>query len=252
MRHYVYAFAVLAMTMVFPFPSSFAAEDAPADGTRDTVVVLLHGIGHTRWNMLGVEIALRRAGYETVNISYPSRRKNIQYLAEFVYRRLEKEGVWKRPGRVHFVTHSMGGLVARRMLEEHRQDIPPEKTGRLAMIAPPNGGSEVADFLKDFPPYFWAFGPAGQELTTAARQADTSHPYYETGIIAGSKSWPYIVARFVVPGAHDGRVTVEKTKLEGMKDHITLNATHSFISWRPDTHAHIVAFLREGSFRKKE
>lgn len=225
-----------------------APAPSPESGKARDTVVLLHGIGHTRWNMMGVEKALRRAGFDTINISHPSLSKDIGALAGFVNERLEKEKLLDRPGRVHFVTHSLGGLVARRYLDQHRNDIPPEKMGRLVMLAPPNGGSEVADFMKNFPPYRWVFGPAGQELTTAARATDTTQPWYETGVIAGTTGWPYIVADRLIEGDHDGRVAVEKTKLPGMTDFTTVPATHSFISWRGDVHEQIVRFLRDGKF----
>ncbi len=82
-------------------------------------------------------------------------------LAAFLHERLKQAGVWNKPGKVHFVTHSMGGLVAGRYLEKYRAEIPPGKMDRVVMIAPPSGGSEVADFLQNFPPYRWAFRPGG-------------------------------------------------------------------------------------------
>jgi pimeloyl-ACP methyl ester carboxylesterase len=212
------------------------------------MVVLLHGIGHSRWNMYWAERALRKAGYDVLNISYPSLRRTIDQLADFVQARLEAGQIWQSAEHVHFVTHSMGGLVTRRYLEKYRDAIPSGKLGRVVMLAPPHGGSEVADFLKDFPPYQWSFGPAGQELVTSVRTAQMAVPYYELGIIAGSKKWPYVVANFIIPGAHDGRVAVERTKLPGMRDHIVLPATHSFISWKPDVHRQIVYFLENGKF----
>ncbi len=221
---------------------------SPAQATTKDTVVLLHGIGHSRWNMYWVERAMRKEGYEVVNITYPSLKHDIGTLSGLIHEELAVEKLWQKQGKVHFVTHSMGGLVTRRYLETYKSDIPQEKLGRVVMLAPPNGGSEVADFLKNFPPYKWSFGPAGQELATEARAKDLVKPYYELGIIAGSKKWPYVVANFIVPGSHDGRVTVEKTKLDGMKGHVTLPATHSFISWKPSVHKQIIAFLEKGEF----
>ena len=73
--------------------------------------------------------------------------------------------------------------------------------------------------------------------------------YYDLGIIAGNKEWPYIVAAHIIPDDSDGRVALEKTKLKGMKDHVTLSATHSFISWKPSVHKQIVYFLKHGKFK---
>lgn len=219
---------------------------------KKEIVVLLHGIGHSRLNMAGLEWSLRKAGYNTINISYPSCRYNIQQLAAFVHERLEKEGVWYNKKPVHFVTHSMGGLVTRCYLDNYKNNITPSQIGRVVMIAPPNGGSEVADLLQSFPPYRWLFGKAGQELSTAFQSAHTIQPYYDLGIIAGTLGWPYILGSLTIRGQHDGRVSVDKTKLDGMKDHLTLAATHSFISWKPQVHRQIVHFLMHGAFDKKE
>jgi pimeloyl-ACP methyl ester carboxylesterase len=219
---------------------------------KKETVVLLHGIGHSRWNMAGLEWTLQKAGYDTVNISYPSRKYDIQDLAAFVHDRLEKEGVWDSRNPVHFVTHSMGGLVTRCYLDSYKNNITSGQIGRVVMIAPPNGGSEVADLLQSFPPYRWLFGKAGQELSTAFQSAHAIQPYYALGIIAGTTGWPYILGSLTIKGKHDGRVSVDKTKLDGMKDHLTLAATHSFISWKPQVHRQIVHFLMHGEFCKKE
>lgn len=212
------------------------------------IVVLLHGIGHTKWDMFHVDRALRKGGYATLNITYPSLKKDLRALASFLEKRLSAATIWNDYAKVHFVTHSMGGLLARYYLEYYRAAIPAEKLGKIVMLAPPNGGSEVADLLRDFIPYRWIFGPAGQELTTHAQKANAFDMYYDVGIIAGSVGWPYLLGCMTLPGLHDGRVSVASTRLDGMKDHITLQSTHSFISWKAQTHRHILTFLAGGRF----
>ena len=117
--------------------------------------------------MAGIEFALQKAGYQTLNIGYPSLEKNLTELSKFLDQELEKECVWESSyKKIHFTTHSMGGLVVRTYLNDYKTDISDKGLGRVVMLAPPHGGSEVADFLKDFFLYQWVFGPAGQELTT--------------------------------------------------------------------------------------
>ncbi len=217
------------------------------DHSTETVI-LLHGIGHTRWNMRHMEQALKDQGYNTLNITYPSCKMEIGNLARFVADILAQQSVWQNSRTVHFVTHSMGGLVTQRYLQDFRADIPGDKLGRVVMMAPPQKGSEVADLLQHLPPYKWVFGPAGQELTTKKRSTCQIRPYYELGIIAGDKGWPYFVAHFLFSGRHDGRVAVEKTKTSAMKSHITLPCTHGFISWDNATHAQVIHFLNKGNF----
>lgn len=220
-----------------------------AHASRKETVVLLHGIGHTKWNMFATEKALRKQGYEILNISYPSLRNDTGTLATLIHERLIRAGAWENMTKVNFVTHSMGGLVVRCYLEQHKKSIPSEKLGRVIMMAPPNGGSEVADLLKDFFLYKWIYGPAGQELTTEEQSKHTAMVYYELGIIAGTTGWPYILGNLAISGKHDGRVAVEKTKMAGMKDYIALPATHSFMAWKSDVHEQIISFLEEGFFQ---
>ena len=214
-----------------------------------TLVVLLHGIGHTSWNMRHMEKAAQLQGHDTLNITYPSCRLCIRDLAKYLDDRLTEEGVWTdHYDTIHFVTHSMGGLVTQQYLDDFRSTIPLEKLGRVVMLAPPQQGSEVADFLQHLWPYKWVFGPAGQELTSIRRKECRIQPYYELGIIAGNKGWPYFVAHFLFNDLHDGRVAVDKTKKAGMKYHIVLPCTHGFISWNNTTHRQVLHFLNKGEF----
>lgn len=214
-------------------------------------VVLLHGIAKTSNSMKPVEAALRKAGYDVLSITYPSTKKNVRALAAGLREKPLNSAFWDNAEIVHFVTHSMGGLVVQRYLDLYRQDIPAGKLGRVVMMGPPNGGSEVADLLQNISLYRWYYGPAGQDLTTRTRKAAAVTPYYELGIIAGTKEWPYIVSAFVVPGPGDGRVSVEKTKMPGMTDHMTVPATHTFIMDRSDVHRQILSFLKDGQFTRK-
>lgn len=226
---------------------------AVADDSDKELVVLLHGIGHSEWNMAGIEFSLQKAGYETLNVGYPSLDKNISQNARFLGETLDKQGVWTGSyKKVHFATHSMGGLVIRTYLNDHKKDLADKNLGRVVMLAPPLGGSEVADLLKDFPPYQWLYGPAGQELTTQQQEKIKVDIYYDLGIIAGDKEWPYIVAAHVIPDKSDGRVALEKTKIKDMTDHMTVSATHSFISWKPSVHKQIIHFIKSGKFNHEK
>jgi pimeloyl-ACP methyl ester carboxylesterase len=223
---------------------------ASANSKEPQTVILLHGIGHTKWNMYFVEHALKKEGYETLNISYPSLSKGIDALSDFIHERLEMAEIWDKNHKINFVTHSMGGIVTSHYLNKYEDSIEKEYVGRVVMIAPPNKGSEIADLLKDFTPYKKLFGPAGQELTTSHREKNIKKPYYEVGVIAGTRGWPYMLGNVSIKGAHDGRVALERTKMEGMRDHVALPATHSFIAWKPSVHQQIIRFLENGSFKR--
>ena len=199
-----------------------------------------------------MEVALRKERYRTLDISYPSRRGDLGSLAQFIDRRLAQADIWITSERVHFVTHSMGGLVAARYLHDFSDRIPAGKVGRVVMLAPPSKGSELADFLSKFPPYTWLYGPAGRELTTMSWGASEILPFYEVGVIAGTTGWPYILGSALIQKPHDGRVAVERTIMDGMKDHLILLATHTFIAWKPAVHRQVIHFLKDGAFERVE
>lgn len=213
-------------------------------------VILLHGIGHVSLNMLYAEKVLKKQGLETLNLTYPSLRQDISSLADWLSERLKEQDIWQRARRIHFVAHSMGGLVTGAYLERYKDQIPAEKMGRVVMLGTPHGGSEVADFLQDNPVYQWVFGPAGQELTTERRKQAQVVPWYDLGMIAGTTESVLTLGKlFINPIPHDGCVSVESTKIEGMKDHITIPVMHSFMAWTPDVHAQILEFIQRGTFQ---
>src|SRR4051812_45668174 len=160
--------------------------ERPASANRaQDGVVLLHGISRTARSFGKMETALVGAGFMTLNLDYASRRKPLVALAADIHPDIEHfaSGI---DGAIHFVAHSMGGLLARAYLAAHR----PHHLGRVVMLGTPNGGSEIADGLKNFPPYRTFFGPAGQQLGTkrdAATDALLPAIDYPVGIIAGNR-----------------------------------------------------------------
>ncbi len=190
-------------------------------------------------------LALDDAGFATLNLDYDSRRKPLDALAEDIHPSLDRfaQGL---DGAVHLVCHSMGGLLARVYLARHR----PARLGRVVMLGTPNGGSEIADRLKNLAPYRAYFGPAGQQLVTR-RDAATSGLLptidYEAGIIAGNRS-VYPITSMALPRPHDGRVSVANTRLDGMADHIVIRTSHPWLVRNREVIAQTIAFLRDGRF----
>ena len=210
-------------------------------------VVLLHGISRTSRSFRRMQTTAEAAGFATLNVGYDSRHKPLQALAEDIHPAIERF-VDRTEGSVHFVGHSMGGLLARVYVGRYR----PKRLGRVVMLGTPNGGSEIADHLKDFLPYRAWFGPAGQQLGTirdAALGVILPPIDYPVGIIAGNRS-VYPISSVFLPKPHDGRVSVENTKLDGMADHIVINAAHPWLPRNGMAIEQTIAFLRGGRFSK--
>ncbi len=208
-------------------------------------VILLHGLGDVKLSMLKVESALKDEGYITKNIGYSSIGETIESLAEKELSEIVEK--YKKIGfdKIHFVTHSMGGLIVRYYLQDHTLPA----GSRVVMLSPPNQGSEVADYFQESKFYKLIVGDVGQELTTDSNVLSELKPIIpEVGIIAGNKSSnPYFSK--MIPGEDDGRVAVDNTKLTEMKDFIVVPSTHLTIKYNDDVIKQTVFFLKNGEFK---
>ena len=229
------------------------AMPSPDPRTADTVV-LLHGIGLGAWAMARLARSLRATGYRTINFTYPSRSLPFEQLAaEWLPAQLRSRGVATAP-RVHFVTHSMGGIVVRAWLREEQRKNgghPPAGLGRVVMLAPPNQGSAVADRLRRFPPFRWFTGVNGARLGTGTDSVPCAlGPWpaeIDLGVIAGNRTLNPLFAAWL-GGASDGKVSVASTRLAGMRDHLVLPHSHTWLQWRSDTARAVGRFLQHGRF----
>lgn len=211
-------------------------------------VVLLHGLGRTSASMGLLEDALLAEGYTVANIDYPSREFSIEELAvDAVSRGVLRCGV-QDAATIHFVTHSLGGILVRFFLTEN----PLDELGRVVMLSPPNRGSEVTDMLAEFGPYRFIFGPAGQQLGTSADSLVNmlGPAEYPVGIITGNEaSFFDLWFAGIIPGEDDGKVSVERAKLAGMSDFLVVPYTHPFIMRKEKVALQVISFLKSGRFQ---
>ena len=209
-------------------------------------VVLLHGLTRGAISMNRMERALLGAGYRTANIDYPSRDYTIEELADMaVPEGLEACRAHDGIETVHFVTHSLGGILLRQYLSEN--EIP--ELGRVVMLGPPNQGSAAVDELGGVPGFDWLHGPAGRQLG----KGEESVPLqlgpvdFELGVIAGNRTIDPITSA-VLDDPNDGRVAVSDTRVEGMKELVVVEHSHAFMMRMRRSIDLTLAFLANGEF----
>ncbi len=237
--------SLLSSLVFLQLGAIFAAEQSAAvDNFERHCVVLLHGLARVSNSMGELETKLDRSGFEAVNISYPSTQHEIDVLAADAVGRGVSACLAKQPERIHFVTHSLGGILLRYYVNEH----PLELMGRVVMLGPPNQGSEMVDELAPVPG-FGFLGPTGAVLGTDEDSIlnDLGPVEFELGVIAGTTNINPLGLLWI-EGPNDSIVSVESTKVEGMKEHKVLPVTHTFMMRNNEVIDHTIHFLKTGSF----
>lgn len=222
---------------------------SPATGTvpagKETVV-LVHGMGRTTFSMKPMARHLEREGFRVLQFGYPSTRQSIGQSVADLQAMISAERLGEH-APVHFVAHSLGGIVVRACLSEQR----PPMLGRVVMLGVPNQGSEVADRLRNKLIYRWATGPAGQSLGTSSdclpnRLGPVDYP---VGVVAGTRSWNPLFSAWL-RGPSDGKVSVARCRLTGMADFIEVPSSHTWLMNSRRVQRQAARFLRNGSFEQ--
>jgi triacylglycerol lipase len=224
----------------------FCSTTAPANPQNKECVIVLHGLGRSEASMGKIEKVLIDNDYLVWNEAYPSREADIETLATdhipLGIHQCEEENA----ADIHFVTHSMGGILVRQYLQSNEI----QGLGKIVMLAPPNHGSEVVDHMEDGSFFNDIMGPAGQQLSTHKDSKPNSlKPIPGTiGIITGSvTSDPWFAWMF--NGPNDGKVSVASARLDEMVDFIVVEHGHTFIMSQPDVIEQVLFFLKHGKFK---
>jgi pimeloyl-ACP methyl ester carboxylesterase len=203
-------------------------------------IVIVHGLWMTGLELGVLQHRLRvDHAFEPSIFSYPSitgsMAEHVASLRAYVQAH--------KCERLHFVGHSLGGIVVLKMLEAS-DDIPP---GRVVCLGSPMQGSCAVTGFARWPFARAALGAAICEevLATKPRHWDGRR---DVGIIAGSLciGLGRMFADFQEPS--DGTLLVSETKLDGAKDHIVMPVSHTGMVFSADVAAQIAKFLREGRF----
>lgn len=213
-------------------------------------VVLLHGLASNPLVMKPMEVAIDiQPEFRVVNQGYRSYSADIETLAHEVLPKAIAACDLKPYESVSFVTHSLGGIILRAYLAENELAA----LDSVVMLAPPNHGSEVVDWVGQFRWLIPILGPAGRQLGTEDDDLPTRLPdaEFKLGVIAGNISesrerWFFWTER--LPGEDDGKVSTQSAKLGNMSDYTQVEASHSGLLIEKAAIEQVLSFLRYGRF----
>lgn len=202
-------------------------------------ILLVHGLWNRGWMMASMAQRLRKRGHQVRVFSYPTRADELAGHADELHRFVLQDA----SAELHLVGHSMGGLVILNMLSRHN-DLPP---GRVVLMGTPVRGSKVVKRLEKLPGHAFLFGKAREHLLQGFQFSPGAH---EVGMIRGTRAFGLgqVAGRQDEP--NDGTVGVSETELEGLKDKVELEVSHTQMLISSEVAEQVEHFLLHGEFMK--
>jgi triacylglycerol lipase len=213
-------------------------------------IFVIHGYGSSRVMMKKIDKSIRNENYITENYAYKSMTDDLDTIGKQLYVRIKTATF----DTVSFVTHSMGALVVRSMLNYAKNDKDFPVIYRIVMIAPPNGGAEIADIYASYEILRELLGPNLEHMKTDSGSYANKLPIpynSEIGIIAGIRGGKYGY-NLLIKGDNDGLLTPKRTKLGVQKDFVLIKGEHNLLTQKKYVCKLVVEFLKFGLFKSKE
>lgn len=241
----IFLAAASLLAILFSACASAPRTEVVTASLSDECVVLLHGLNRSWRAMRPMAEALQEAGLTTANVDYPSQSGNIEHIAPLAVGTGLSECRKTGAKRIHFVTHSIGGIL----LRYQNKQLPIADLGRVVMLAPPNRGSEIVDKTRDWPGFEMLSGDAGAQLGTdeSSMPAQLGPVDFELGVIAGTRTINPLMSA-LLPNPDDGKVSVASTQVDGMDDFLVVGNSHRYITRSDVVFRNTVSFLKDGHF----
>ncbi|MDO6569222.1 alpha/beta fold hydrolase [Alteromonas sp. 1_MG-2023] len=241
----IIASMVLLLMLSHTAGCATAKVSSPKYQADDEIVVLAHGLGRSDWAMWLFAHRIEHANYKVCLLDYATIGVSVASLLDETTRQIDT--CLQNAPKVHFVGHSLGGLVIRAYLQNNEDELESVNVGEVVLIGTPNKGSELADYYSDS----WLMnlgGGVSRALVTGSRSLGNNLDAidFNIGVIAGTK--PLGLTRNKFKGPNDGLVSVESTKLEGMSDFITIEVGHSQMRYSEEVANQTIHFLQQGAF----
>jgi hypothetical protein len=238
----------ISFTLVFFFIATnvFFLKAQENITSKKNIVVLLHGLGRSKSSMWLLQSRFEHAGFLVKAVGYHSLDREPEQILRDVTKQINAFHIDSNQ-TVHFVGHSLGGLLIRAYLDSNTV----QSLGRVVLIGSPSKGTPFVDHFHD---EWWMklAGPTANALGTDEKSFPKTlrPPYYPIGIIAGVSN--IIDNEQFIPGEDDGVVPVESTKIEGMTDFVVIETSHSMMRYNESVAQQTIEFLTHGRFIKKE
>ncbi len=236
-------FTYIIILLLFTSGHVYAQEQsAPVNLEAKEIVVLLHGLARSNIAMWRLKMRLEDAGYHVEQVGYRSLTQTPAEIVQDISAQIDR-CCQSINHKVHFVGHSLGGLLIRAYLENN----PMENLGRVVLMGTPNQGTAVADYFRD---KWWAqfVGPTALALGTGEDSFPNSlsDPDYPVGVIAGFIDND--LNDELLPGSDDGLVSIDSTRLKGMGDFIVVRSQHTMMRYNEEVASQTIAYLKNGQF----
>lgn len=231
-----FIFVLILFVCFYHIPISIASERKCA--------ILLHGLGRTHHSMSSLASTLKKHDYWVVNQDYPSTKKSVHAIAEQYIQPMVDECTKNQAKHIIFITHSLGGIVLQKYLEDHEV----KKLTHIVMLSPPNHGSPIVDKFQRYWLFRTLLGPATQSLSTTAKGYTLpTNRGYRVGIIAGNANLT-LVPKYFFNEPNDGKVSVSSAYMQGTDDFIVLPVNHTFMMNNVLVQNNILNFLYHQTF----
>lgn len=204
-------------------------------------VILLHGLWMRAFTLVALRHRLERAGYAVDVFDYASVFRGPEVSVDLLLHRARA----LKSRRIHFVGHSLGGLIALQALQRD-----PELTrGRVVCLGSPLRGSAVARGVARLPGGAFVIG---RNLEILRNGLERWQGRQEVGAIAGRLPIGFGFAVGALASPHDGTVSVAETELPGLTDHCVVPATHTGLLFSNEAAEQTIAFLRGARFSRSD
>lgn len=200
-----------------------------SSGSKDRVIVLLHGFSAHWLLMTRLQKHFRTRGYRCVNWGYKSWFKSIEHHATKLNRRLQELEADESVKSVDLVTHSMGCIVARAALLKSEL----KKTGRWVMLAPPHRGSLVANSVPKIV----------KRIMKPIDELQATDDSYVNRL-----PMPQDIDIAVIQATADYIVAEQLTRISEEKARLVVPGLHSQMLFREDVATQSIFFLQHGRF----